>query len=94
MQIDHDVLDQYIWLDKRILAILQAYKNTLKKLTKHMLFNLMYDMVEMTMLEYLILILCLTTTTKMLETQQLQDSLDMLVQLEEHNFMPGYHQMV
>ena len=80
--------------DEIILIVLWAHITTFKTLTKYKSFNLVYIFEHMVKLEYLIPSLHVSITMYMFITQELEDKLDMLVQLEEHVLLVGYHQML
>jgi len=80
--------------DEIILIVLWAHITTFKTLTKYKSFNLVYGFEPMVKLEYLIPSLHVSITMYMFITQELEDKLDMLVQLEEHMLLVGYHQMI
>jgi transposase InsO family protein len=80
--------------DLRILVVLWSYRNTCKKLTMQTPFKLVYVLEEVIPMEYLVPSLIIASFTSMDDTDNVQDRLAQLIELEEDKFIVGFHQRV
>lgn len=73
-------------------VVLWAYRMTCKKLTKQMLFRLVYVVESVMPMKYVVPILCITAFIGMVDHGALEERLAHLTNIEEDRFIVGFHQ--
>jgi hypothetical protein len=71
--------------------VLWAYRTTCKKLKMQTPFKLVYGLEAVVPMEYLVPSLRIATVTDMDDTGVVQERLVQLVELEEYQFIAGFH---
>ena len=74
--------------------MLWAYRTTCKKLTGHTPFRLAYGQEVVMSMEYIVPRLKIATLTNMADVETVNERLVNLVELEEDQFIAGFHQQV
>jgi hypothetical protein len=74
--------------------VLWAYRTTCKKLTTQTHFKLVYGQEAVVPMEYLVPSLIIATFMGMDDIDVVQDKIVKLIELEEDNFIVGFHQQV
>jgi transposase InsO family protein len=77
--------------DLRVPVVLWAYRTTCKKLTMQTPFKLVYGLEAVVPMEYLVSSLRIAAFIDMDDTGTIQERLAQLVELEEDNFIAGFH---
>lgn len=80
--------------DVRIPTILWDYWTTCKKLIGKTSFRLVYGVEVVTLMQYIVPSLCISTLTSIVDHEALEERLTQLMELEEDQFLPGFHQQV
>ena len=80
--------------DQRILSVLWAYRTTHKILISHTPFRLVYGKEAIIPMEFIVPSLTVDAMTNLMEEEASQKHLQYLMELEEDNFIVGFHQKV
>eukprot|EP00253_Pinus_taeda_P025288 PITA_25288 len=80
--------------DVHIPTVLWAYMETYKKLIGKNSFELVYGVEGVVPMEYIVLSLCIAALTDMEDHEVLEEWLTQLKELEEDQFLVGFHQQV
>lgn len=75
----------------RVLVVLWAYRTTCKKLTRQTSFMLVYEVEAVMPMEYIVHSLHITSLTCMADCKALEERLAQLMELEEDQFLTGFH---
>lgn len=80
--------------DLHVPVVLWAYRKTCKKLTGQMPFRLVYGVEAIMPMEYIIPTLRIGALIGMTDCDALEERLTQLEELEEEQFLAGFHQQV
>ena len=80
--------------DKKFSAMLWVYCTTYKRVIGHTPFRLVYGQEVVVPMEYIVPILWITTLTEMADGNAIENRLTQPIQMEEEQFVTGFHQTV